>query len=144
MLSPFNNKEFMEHLQGEVFHIYNHSFIHPKEVREMQQSDKDMLKVFDFDGAAEISHFGDSNDEMFYDIVQWHYKQWKKDRLYTSLSLTFIIVEIVLSVLLIVSPMLFKWVIIVDDPMAVLTKCLIWGAFGIVLASIGVVMFTKD
>lgn len=144
MRNPFNNKEFMEHLQGEVFHIYNHSFIHPKEVREMQQSDKDMLKVFDFDGAAEISHFGDSNDEMFYDIVQWHYKQWKKDRLYTALSLVSMIIGTLMMSSFICGVIIIKWVITVNDPMSAFMTLLLISCGGLLLASIGVVMFTKD
>ena len=144
MRNPFKNEAFMKHVNGEVFHVANHCLIHPKEVKDMKQSDKDMLKVFDLHGAIELAHFSNYNEEMLDDIIQWHYKQWKSNRIKTVILALMMALGALIGTGAFMTIIFIKWITPVSDPMVVFYYCMIIGAIGAMLSGFGAMLFNRQ
>ena len=144
MRNPLKNAKFYAHIQGEVFYSRNATLLHPKDVSDMSDDDKCQVSVLDFDSAVEFAHWCDSNKEMLDEVIQWHYKQWKTDRLKTAIVIAMMVLGALIGTGAFTVVIFIKWITPVSDPMVVFYHCMIIGAIGAMLSGFGAMLFNRQ
>jgi len=144
MRNPLKNAKFYAHIQGEVFYSHNATLLHPKDVSVMSNDDKRNVTVLDFDSAVEIAHWCDSNKEMLDEVIQWHYKRYKRENLKTAITIGMMLLGALIGAGAFMTIIFIKWITPVSDPMVVFYHCMILGAIGAMLSGFGAMLFNKQ